>query len=43
VREGERWVLDLLLGRPTVIGFRKETRDECARIEGVVGAERPSM
>jgi hypothetical protein len=36
-------VLDLLLGRPAVLGFRRDTRDECAKIEGVVGAERPSM
>jgi hypothetical protein len=36
-------VLDLLLGRPAVLGFRREMREECAKIEGVVGAERPSM
>lgn len=39
-----RWVLDLLFGRERWAGLRSETRDEDReRIEGVVGAERPSI
>jgi hypothetical protein len=43
-RVGRRCVLDLLLGIERFFWFRRETReDEWDRIEGVVGAERPSM
>jgi hypothetical protein len=37
-------VLDLLLGRERFFWFRRETREEEREsMEGVVGAERPSM
>lgn len=37
-------MLDLLFGRERFFWFRTETREEeRERIEGVVGAERPSM
>lgn len=37
-------MLDLLLGRLVGVGFRTDTRDEDReRIEGVVGADRPSI
>jgi len=40
---GGRWMLDLLFARPVFIGLRMEIReDERERIDGVVGAERPS-
>ena len=39
-----KFVLDLLLGIVMLFGFRIDTREEeRERIEGVVGAERPSM
>jgi hypothetical protein len=37
-------VLDFDFGREMFVGFRRDTReDDRDRIEGVVGAERPSM
>jgi hypothetical protein len=39
-----RCVLDFDFGRERFVGFRRDTReDDRDRIEGVVGAERPSM
>jgi len=41
---GVKWVLDLLFGKLICDGGFKVTREEDRdRIEGVVGAERPSM
>jgi hypothetical protein len=45
-RDGSRCVLDLLFGKERFVcfWFRRETREEeRERIDGVVGAERPSM
>jgi hypothetical protein len=37
-------VLDFDFGRERFVGFRRDTReDDRDKIEGVVGAERPSM
>jgi hypothetical protein len=43
-RPARRWVLDLLLGRPVLNGLGRDNReDDRDSIDGVVGADRPSI